>query len=143
HECGWPWDSRTVAAKRRRFRRWSPEKLLDRDARRERPGWFQSVNERHGNHDAASPRRHFVDIEREPERQQHQLRRDCGCVAQVDGAKHCQIEADVGICRLKAAQLVDSCLCPEEMRSRGGIASETKRNVSFYGGIQLGWASRE
>src|SRR5215475_9414855 len=51
-------------------------KLVQLLIARQRPGWFEMVDDRERNQHRATPRRHFVDVERRPGREQNHLDRN-------------------------------------------------------------------
>src|ERR1700684_593903 len=101
------------------------------------------IDYRKRNDNAASPRRHFVNVDRNPIREKHQFRRNGGNDSPIDGTDHCEVEPYVGICSFDTAQSDGFFFCAHDMRCVNGIASQPKRQVCFYGGIQLGWPSFE
>ena len=83
------------------------EELVHMSVFRKPPVGAQRGQNRHGNDNPARPGRHFVNIENEPVRDEHQLRRNRRNQIPAHCADQRKVKTDVGVGMLKAAEAMN------------------------------------
>ncbi len=99
-----PRDERFAPIERRRFVRRIDEEFINLSVLWQAEIGTQRGENRHRDDDAARPRRHLVDVEIEPIRQQHHFRQDRGNHLPAERTGEREIEANVGICFFETAE---------------------------------------
>ena len=114
------------------------EQFIDTRALGQTPIGPQRGQHGHGNHDAARPRRHFVNIEIAPIRKEHQLRRNGWNQFPSHGADQREVKPHIGIGVLQAAETMDRLARFNHMPRFGGAARQLQGKISFAGSVELG-----
>ena len=137
-----PRDERFAPIERRRFVRRIDEEFIDLSVLRQAEVGTQRRKNRHRDDDAARPRRHLVDVEIEPVRQQHHFRQDRGDHLPTERAGEREIKANVGIRFFEAAEAQHRFARLHHVRGFRIVSDEFQCEVGFAGGVQFGRAAR-
>ena len=96
------------------------------------PTGLEREQDRQRHYDAARPRRHFVQVDVEPVRQQHQFGRDGGSHVPLQRAHQGQVESLKRIDCLEASQFVDAATRALHVWRIRTVASQLEAEVGLY-----------
>ena len=91
--------------------------------------------------DRAAPRRHLVEVKKEPFREEEDFRRDGGQVLPRKLAEKGQIELSIRIDLRNTAEAEDIRAGLPHPRGVGRVSSELERKVGFHGGVDFARAT--
>src|ERR1700674_1786315 len=128
--------------RRRSGRRRHGPQLVDRMLGGDRPHRAQRPDDRQRDDDAPGPRRHLVQVEIEPARQQHHLRRHRRASPPVVLAADRQVDLGEAVASLDAAELQDGPAGALHVRGLGSVAGELEDEVRLDRGAHLGRSAR-
>ena len=114
------------------------EELVDAHRFAQFPIRLMGVKDREGNDDSASPGGHFVDVDRKPGWEQHQLRGNGGRHLPNHGTHQSEIKSGVGVRGFEAAELQHTGTSTLHVRLIGAVAGKLEGKISFDRGIEFG-----
>ena len=118
------------------------QQLFDRGVLWNRAGRFVGPNDAQRHHDGSRPGRHVVDVDREPQRQQHQLRRYTGALGPLVLPEDRQVDLGERVAGVQSAFTANDFAGSFHMRQVGVVTDQLQDEVCLDRRAQLRTAAR-